>query len=132
VIYLCFYRIIIIYDRSVSRIKPKAFAVTFMTSDFLCLVLQAAGGAITATTGGASKEAAAMRNTGINVMIAGLALQVVSLLLFIGCALDYAWFLSRKGFVPALTTKQSRRWKGLLIGEHVVNRALQTLLISAL
>lgn len=92
-----------------------------MISDFFCLVLQAAGGAITATTGGASREAAAMRNTGINVMIAGLSLQVVSLLFFIGCALDYAWFLSQKGFAPALTTEQSRRWKGLLISEYLVN-----------
>lgn len=92
-----------------------------MISDFLCLVLQAAGGAITATTGGASKEAAAMRNTGINVMIAGLALQVISLVFFIGCVLDYAWHLNRKGFIPALTTQQSSRWKGFLISEYLVN-----------
>jgi hypothetical protein len=130
VIYLCFYRIIIIYDRSLSRIRPKAFAVIFMISDFFCLVFQAAGGAITATTGGATKEAAAMRNTGINVMIAGLALQVVSLVFFIGCVLDYAWYLSRKGFTPALTTMQNRRWKGLLISEYLVNRDIRTLLIS--
>ncbi|OOQ82802.1 putative RTA1 domain protein [Penicillium brasilianum] len=115
VIYLCFYRIIIIYDPSLSRIKPRAFAVGFITSDILCLVLQAAGGAITATTGGASEEAQSMRDTGINVMIAGLALQVVSLLAFLGCALDYTRRVSRKGFFPTSAAMQSKRWKWFLI-----------------
>jgi hypothetical protein len=119
VIYLCFYRIIIIYNPSLSRIKPRTFAVGFITSDILCLVLQAAGGAITATTGGASEEAQSMRETGINVMIAGLALQVVSLLAFLGCALDYTCRVSRKGFFPTSAAMQSKRWKWFLSSESL-------------
>lgn len=62
-----------------------------MTADFLCLVLQAAGGAITSTSGGDSDQAETMRETGINIMIAGLALQVVSLSCFILYGSIYLW-----------------------------------------
>lgn len=117
VIYLCFYRITIVYDRSLLRIKPRTFAITFITSDILCLVLQAAGGAITAMSGGTSEQAAASRNAGINVMIAGLVLQVVSLLVFLGCALDFMRRATRKGLVPAAAAMQSGRWKGFLTSE---------------
>lgn len=96
-----------------------------------CLVLQAAGGAIIATTGEASEEAAPMRYTGNIVMIAGLAVQVVSLFLFIGCVLDYTWYLSRTGFAPTPAIMQSRRWKGLLISEYLGKQDLTTLLIYA-
>lgn len=125
VVYICFYRIIIVYDSSLSRIKPRAFVVTFITSDVLCLILQAAGGAITATTAGSSDGAEAMRNTGVNVMIAGLALQVVSLVFFLACALDYTYRVSQKGFFPATAAMQSRRWKGFLISEYPRTRGLR-------
>ncbi|KAJ5456146.1 Efflux pump himE [Penicillium daleae] len=124
VVYICFYRIIIVYDSSLSRIKPRAFVVTFIASDVLCLILQAAGGAITATTGGSSDGAEAMRNTGVNVMIAGLALQVVSLVFFLACALDYTYRVSQKGFFPATAAMQSRRWKGFLISLTIATIAI--------
>lgn len=62
-----------------------------MTSDFICLVLQAAGGAITSTSGGTSDGAKSLRDVGIDVMIGGLVLQVVSLLLFAIYAGIYFW-----------------------------------------
>jgi hypothetical protein len=52
----------------------------------LSLVLQAAGGALAATSNAANGGG----NTGLNVMIAGLVFQVVSLLLFAGLAVDFA------------------------------------------
>lgn len=89
VIYLCFYRITLIYGHSLLRIKTHTLALSFIASDIVCLILQAAGGAITATSGGTSKQAEATRNMGINIMIAGLVLQVVSLLVFTAGALHY-------------------------------------------
>ncbi|GMG10674.1 unnamed protein product [Aspergillus oryzae] len=56
-----------------SRIRPKTYARIFITCDLICLVLQAAGGAITATAG---QEQDGLRQTGINIMIAGLASQL--------------------------------------------------------
>lgn len=57
-----------------------------MCSDFLSLVLQAAGGAISATA-----DDKATSDTGVNVMIAGLSTQVASLFLFMLLAAEFAW-----------------------------------------
>lgn len=79
------------------RIKPKYFSVIFITSDFICLVLQAAGGAIASLSGGTSEQARASSQMGINIMIAGLALQVVSLVIFIAGCVDFWIRVTRKG-----------------------------------
>lgn len=55
-----------------------------MTSDFLSLVLQAAGGGIADTA-----DDPHLKRSGINVMIAGLILQAVSLFVFLGVALEF-------------------------------------------
>jgi hypothetical protein len=83
-IYLCLARLIVAYGSQISRLKPRTYAVLFMCSDFLSLVLQAAGGAIAAIANDQSTS-----NTGRYIMIAGLALQVVSLAVFLGLWLDF-------------------------------------------
>ncbi|OIW33073.1 putative RTA1 domain protein [Coniochaeta ligniaria NRRL 30616] len=90
-IYVTFARVVYSCDERLSWIRPKRISIIFMTCDFVCLVLQAAGGAITSTSSGESQEAADMRQTGVNIMIGGLAFQVVSLFLFILYAAVYAW-----------------------------------------
>lgn len=55
-----------------------------MSCDFLSLLLQAIGGALAATQDDANPS-----DTGVNIMIAGLAFQVVSLTLFIVLGLDF-------------------------------------------
>ncbi|MCJ1337747.1 hypothetical protein MMC09_003030 [Bachmanniomyces sp. S44760] len=87
-IYICLARIIVIYGEDIARFTTKAYTVTFMCCDFFSLILQAAGGAITDTADSGSP----FQQTGINIMIAGLAFQVVSLFVFICLASDY--FLS--------------------------------------
>lgn len=92
-IYLCLTRIIVIYGEHNSRVRPAFVAVTFMTSDFLSLVLQAAGGGIADTNDPNTPG----RQTGVDVMIAGLILQVVSLAFFLLVCTDFAWRCSRGG-----------------------------------
>ena len=57
-----------------------------MTCDFLSLLLQAVGGALAATQDDTNPS-----DTGVNIMIAGLAFQVVSLTIFIALSLEFAW-----------------------------------------
>ncbi|TKA82882.1 hypothetical protein B0A55_01174 [Friedmanniomyces simplex] len=85
-IYLCLTRIIVLYGQSVSRVAPRTIAIAFMVSDFLSLLLQAVGGAIadTAITKSTSQ-------IGIDIMIAGLVLQAISLAAFLSFVADFAW-----------------------------------------
>ena len=55
-----------------------------MCSDFLSLVLQAAGGGI------ADSFTGPMQRTGIDIMVAGLFLQVISLVVFLGYLLVFS------------------------------------------
>lgn len=91
-IYICFGRIVLIYDACVSRLKPRAYTGIFVACDVVCLILQAAGGAITSV---ADDDQRSLRDTGVNIMIAGLAAQVASLAAFMGLCADYMWRLRR-------------------------------------
>ncbi|KAJ5469275.1 hypothetical protein N7539_008893, partial [Penicillium diatomitis] len=70
-IYVCFCHMIFMGSPALSRIKPKFYSTIFITSDLICLILQAAGGALAVTSRGPTPSAENMRQTGINVMIAG-------------------------------------------------------------
>ncbi|KAK7188444.1 hypothetical protein DPSP01_004638 [Paraphaeosphaeria sporulosa] len=71
-------------DPSLSRLSPKLFYYIFIPADVTCLILQATGGALSAT--GATFDAV---NTGVSVSKAGLILQVVVLTIFLGATADY-------------------------------------------
>lgn len=45
-IYLCLARIIVVYGETLSRFKPRTYALSFSSCDFFSLLLQAVGGAI--------------------------------------------------------------------------------------
>lgn len=76
-IYITLGRIIEIHGPQISRLRPRTYSLIFVTLDFISLVLQAAGGAI-ASSSDESKDV----DMGVNIMIAGLAFQVFSLLMF--------------------------------------------------
>lgn len=120
-IYLCGARIMVVYGISNARFKPRTYSLVFMFSDFVALVLQGAGGGIAATASGDSNQNKAQ--SGINIMIAGLAWQVVSLLIFaISCA-DFSIRVRKgKGLAnPAfLDLRESAKWKGFLWGKHTL------------
>lgn len=86
-IYLCLSRIIVVYGEQLARFKPRTYTIIFVCSDIFALVLQAIGGALADTADSGSS----LQQTGINIMIAGLAFQVVSLTIFIALCLDFAW-----------------------------------------
>ncbi|KAB8337086.1 hypothetical protein FH972_021390 [Carpinus fangiana] len=90
-IYLCLGRIVVIFSEEASRLKPRTYTIIFVTCDFISLVLQAAGGAITSSADDVSSN-----QVGVNTMIAGLSTQVVSLFLFMVLAGEYAWRVSRR------------------------------------
>ena len=92
-IYLCLSRIIIVYGEHLARFKPRTYTIIFVCSDIFALVLQAIGGALADTADTGSD----LQQTGINIMIAGLAFQVVSLTIFIALCLDFGWRVMRRG-----------------------------------
>ena len=63
----------------------------FVTFDVISLVLQGAGGGVAAT----SDNDKAMNDMGVNIMIAGLAFQVISLVIFSALCSDFAWRLHK-------------------------------------
>ncbi|KAM7189780.1 RTA1 domain containing protein [Naviculisporaceae sp. PSN 640] len=85
-IYLCLRRIVYVFGPENSWIRPEMYTRIFIPCDVISLVLQAVGGAMAsiASHNGESVE------TGDNIMIAGLAFQVATLLVFMACSLDFA------------------------------------------
>ncbi|KAF1994719.1 putative RTA1 domain protein [Amniculicola lignicola CBS 123094] len=71
-IYICLPHIIAVDSESLSRFRPRTYTLGFITSDIVSLVLQAH-----------------KKQTGIDVMIAGLAFQVASLVLFMLLCVDF-------------------------------------------
>jgi hypothetical protein len=84
-IYLCLARIIVVFGEHLSRFKPRTYTVSFITSDVISLLLQAVGGAI--ASGADTYE---KKQHGIHIMVAGLAFQVASLVIFMLLCADFA------------------------------------------
>ncbi|KAL4949063.1 RTA1 like protein-domain-containing protein [Aspergillus filifer] len=80
-IYLTLSRLVVAYGERISYFKPRTYTITFITFDVIALVLQALGGGIAASADDDDKD---MTDLGVNIMIAGLAWQVASLLIFTG------------------------------------------------
>ncbi|KAJ5810977.1 RTA1 domain protein [Penicillium robsamsonii] len=125
-IYFCFGRVVIEYNgridasrerqRSPSRLQPGTYSKIFIACDVVCLILQSAGGAITSTAGMSNTS---LRDLGINIMIAGLACQVVSLAGFIGLAVDFAIRVRRQraqrpSSLPSAVWEAGWKWKAFL------------------
>jgi len=82
-IYLCLSRIVVIYSESAARFKPKTYTLFFIVCDIISLTLQGAGGGVAATA-----TTPSMDTTGKDLLIAGLAFQVVSLSCFATVCFD--------------------------------------------
>ncbi|KAL9091274.1 MAG: hypothetical protein Q9165_004908 [Trypethelium subeluteriae] len=89
-IYICLGRLVNVNGQHLSRFSAKTYAIVFVSSDLLSLVLQAVGGALAAQANTNSQQ-----QTGINIMIAGLAYQVFSLLLFLALWGEFALRIRR-------------------------------------
>ncbi|RHZ58029.1 hypothetical protein CDV55_100580 [Aspergillus turcosus] len=123
-IYICLGHIVIVYSEDISRLKPRTYTIIFVLCDFLSLVLQAAGGAITST---ADNDQPDLRQTGINIMIAGLASQVASLGIFLCLCADFAWrvYKNPDKLDPSMHhIRKTLKWKAFLIGLTVATLAI--------
>ncbi|KAI0512756.1 parasitic phase-specific protein PSP-1 [Xylaria bambusicola] len=69
-------------DESLSRIKPKLYYVIFIICDIGALTLQAVGGAVSTVSSGSNAA-------GVDLALAGLIFQVVTMLAFVGLLADY-------------------------------------------
>ncbi|KAI0475623.1 RTA1 like protein-domain-containing protein [Xylariaceae sp. FL0804] len=93
-VYLCFARLVLVLDPALeaSHLKPMTYTKIFVAFDVASLLLQSGGGAIAAEA-----DTTAQQQTGVNVMIAGLAIQVISLVIFALLCAEFAWRLKRRG-----------------------------------
>ncbi|EXJ70710.1 uncharacterized protein A1O5_05700 [Cladophialophora psammophila CBS 110553] len=98
-IYICLARIIAVYGTRLSVLSPRAITIIFVGCDFFSLVLQAGGGALTSLDISPS-----LNQTGINMMIAGLASQVASTTAFCGICLQIVFSIHTK---PDLINRNS-------------------------
>jgi hypothetical protein len=85
-IYLSLARIIPVFGADLMPFAARTITFAFMFCDFVSLLLQAIGGAMTATA-----STPDTLQTGINIMIAGLASQVASMSVFVFLCLHFSW-----------------------------------------
>ena len=90
-IYLTLKHIALTFGPEYSLVKPRWYTWIFICGDLLSLVLQAIGGGMAATAGDNEDQ----QNLGTDIMIAGIAWQVITLLIF--------------GFVATLYVLRRRR-----------------------
>lgn len=121
-VYLCLARIVVVFGESISRFRPRTYTLIFCSCDFFSLVLQGAGGGITATAHTYSSQ-----QTGINTMLAGLSFQVVSLFIFATMCLEYAFRLYKNPM--AWDTTHAVLYNSKLFQAFLCGLALATLTI---
>ncbi|KAF4464987.1 RTA [Fusarium albosuccineum] len=88
-IYLCLARIITVYGEGFSRFSPRTYTITFMISDFIALVFQAAGGSI---LGG---DDPTMTDTGLAIIKTGLAAHLAAISIFVILASELGFRIYR-------------------------------------
>ncbi|KAG6006664.1 hypothetical protein E4U21_006809 [Claviceps maximensis] len=81
-IYVTLSKTILQFAPELSRFNPTFFYWIFIPFDVVCLALQAAGGAMSTNSSGEDRS-------GVNISMAGLALQVIVLTAFAACFADY-------------------------------------------
>jgi len=106
--------------------QPRTILIIFILCDLTNLILQAAGGAISSTALEKSRI-----DIGIDVIIAGLTTQAVSLFIFMAMCGEFAMQVKkRKGEMVERhrTLRETRLWKGFLFGKPSVNSEYRALL----
>ncbi|EEQ87219.2 parasitic phase-specific protein PSP-1 [Blastomyces dermatitidis ER-3] len=95
-IYFCIADIVRLFGcEGTSRLKPKQYAWIFIPCDIISLVLQGLGGGVASVATRRHEDG----TTGVNIMIAGLAFQVFSLLIFILLLAEFFVRVYRRGYL---------------------------------
>ena len=85
-IQFCLSHTIAVFGEDLASFKPRPYIISFIISDIISLILQATGG---------SKASGALtydiKQSGIHIMVAGLAFQVVSLVVFLILFADFIY-----------------------------------------
>ncbi|ETI22793.1 hypothetical protein G647_06869 [Cladophialophora carrionii CBS 160.54] len=89
-IYLTLKHMVLCFGEEFSVIKARFYTYIFISADLLSLVLQGAGGGIAST---ADDDDPSMQQTGDDLLMAGIAWQVVALFFF-GCMAG--WYVMRR------------------------------------
>ncbi len=121
-VYLCLARIVVIYGEHLSRFRPRTYTLIFCGCDIFSLVLQAAGGGIASGATTYSQD-----QLGINVMLAGLSVQVASLALFTVMCAEFAYRLYRTP--QAWAMEHAGLYESKLFKSFLVALCLSTLTI---
>ncbi|KAF4457496.1 hypothetical protein F53441_546 [Fusarium austroafricanum] len=103
-IYVTLSKTINYFAPELSRFKPSLFYWIFIPFDIVCLILQAAGGAMSTSSD---------NNVGVDVSMAGLVLQVVVLVAFIAAFSDYMIRYVRSNQAKAFTWREIAFFAGL-------------------
>ena len=114
-IYLCLGRIITVFSIPLALLKPRTITLVFIFCDFISLLLQAIGGAIASTANTSSAS-----QSGVNIMIAGLASQVISLFIFAVLGGHFAfrvWKNPTRLDPQFAQLRNSKIFKGFLFGK---------------
>ncbi|KAJ4017687.1 hypothetical protein NW752_001596 [Fusarium irregulare] len=117
-VYLMLKYIVALFGPEWSLLKPKLYTIIFIGADIVSLVLQAAGGGIAATSRPGDLD---VLNLGNDIMMAGIAFQVVTLSVFVILATTFCVrrTLGAKTFPlagNALQTWQSARFRWFIAG----------------
>ncbi|KAF5644724.1 RTA1 like family [Fusarium tjaetaba] len=103
-IYVTLSKTINFFGPELSRFRPALFYWIFIPFDIVCLILQAAGGAMSTESDS---------NVGVDVSMAGLVLQVVVLVVFIAAFSDYMIRYWRSGHAKAFGWRETAFFAGL-------------------
>jgi hypothetical protein len=100
-IYLCLGRVIVAVGAENSRLKPKMYTYIFISCDLLSLILQGVGGGMAAT----GKDAKGSKR-GVDIMIAGLVSQVITMTFFLALWCDFVLRTRRTKLSGSLSRTQ--------------------------
>lgn len=109
-IYLLLKQFCLVFGPQFSRLRPQLYSYIFISCDVLSIILQCAGGALSAT----ASDGDNLLTIGENIMIAGLAFQVFTLLIFAILAGDVFYSMYKHRYeLPAHTSslRASRKFR---------------------
>ncbi|GAB7348195.1 hypothetical protein MBLNU459_g6199t1 [Dothideomycetes sp. NU459] len=109
-IYLLLKHLCLTFGPQFSRLRPQLYTYIFISCDLLSIILQGAGGALSASAADGSN----LLNIGVDVMIAGLSSQVVTLAIFAALAADFfcgVWRHKHELPVATAPLRNSTRFK---------------------